>query len=157
MKQWASQQPAVLTHEHLGVQSCSYWKTFYLQSWMMTKKDIEIQPGFKLGLLSSSQMLLPTESLEFWHWSRGSDRSIPSHKGCYHNFSRKLQGLNQLWNHWAAALLVFRLSPCTMRLDKFLPLCKQINSCPTSGYSKSYQTSSLSCGTGCSRARLVPS
>ena len=37
----------------------------------VVKKDIEIQPGFKPGPLNSSQMLLPTEPLELWDWSRG--------------------------------------------------------------------------------------
>ena len=37
----------------------------------LAKKDIEIQPGFELGLLNAGQMLLPTEPLELWHWSRG--------------------------------------------------------------------------------------
>ena len=35
------------------------------------EKDIEIQPGLNLGPLNSGQMLLPTEPLELWHWSRG--------------------------------------------------------------------------------------
>ena len=37
----------------------------------MAKKDFEIQPGFEPGSSESSQMFLPTEPLELWHWSRG--------------------------------------------------------------------------------------
>ena len=45
----------------------------------MAKKDIEIQPGFEPGFLNSSQILLPTEPLELWHWSRGQKTLIHGH------------------------------------------------------------------------------
>ena len=44
--------------------------------WQLVKKDTEIQPGFEPG---SSEMLLPTEPLELWHWSRGQMVFIRRH------------------------------------------------------------------------------
>ena len=61
-------------HNHcLFNMNCQY-KKYYNHTHTLkklAKKDIEIQPGFELGLLNAGQMLLPTEPLELWHWSRG--------------------------------------------------------------------------------------
>ena len=41
----------------------------------LVKKDT--RQGLNLGFLNPSQMLLPTEPLELWHWSRGFDSQVP--------------------------------------------------------------------------------
>ena len=48
-------------------------RVFYLQSYLMVKKEktLKSSQDSNLGPLNSSQMLLPTEPLELWHWSRG--------------------------------------------------------------------------------------
>ena len=35
------------------------------------KKTLRSSQDLNLGLLNAGQMLLPTEPLELWHWSRG--------------------------------------------------------------------------------------
>ena len=44
-------------------------KRFFLFA-KLGEKYIEILPGLEPGSLNSGQMLLPTETLELWHWRR---------------------------------------------------------------------------------------
>ena len=41
------------------------------RSFCEKEKDVRSSQNSNLGLLNSSQMLLPTEPLELWYWSRG--------------------------------------------------------------------------------------
>ena len=46
---------------------------------MVAKKTLRSSQDSNLDLLNSGQMLLPTEALELWHWSKGQMAFIHRH------------------------------------------------------------------------------
>ena len=52
---------------------------YFAELFWRRKKTLKSEQDLNLGLLNSSQMLLPTESLELWHWRKGKMVHIHRH------------------------------------------------------------------------------